>query len=91
LPSSGAKPAVGVVALPTSVVAELSWDASAGVNGEIAVDADSVRFASGPKLNPDTALPDPNDGTEGAEVVGTGDLVGPAKSMLDAPKPKLVG
>jgi hypothetical protein len=91
--SVGAKPEVGVVVLPTSVVAELSCDASADAAGETAVDVDSVRLTSEPKLNPDGAFPDPKDGAGGAEVAGPNDLFVPPKPKPtpDVPKPELTG
>jgi hypothetical protein len=89
LVSDGATPAASVAAPSTRVVAELSCDASPDVVGDIAVDVDSARFASGPKLNPDGAFPDPNDGT-GTEVDGSDDLVAPPKPkpVPNVPRPE---
>lgn len=87
LVSDDATPAASVAAPSTRVVAELNCDASPVVVGDIAVDVDSARFASGPKLNPDGAFPDPNDGT-GTEVDGSDDLAVPPKPVPNVPKPE---
>lgn len=55
------------------------------------MDVDSVRFISGPKLNPDGPFPDPNDGTAGAGIAGSGGLVAPPKLKPDVPKLEATG